>query len=106
MTDRKSYAPDDVVRWLLRLLLAVLLVAAVTGVGYLVVLSPLKLRELLRAYFDSEIPRMYWERHGDWHNPRRRWPRREQFEAIVNEEYLCAIKTGPPARCYEAATTR
>ncbi|WP_238010628.1 DUF6082 family protein [Dactylosporangium sp. AC04546] len=220
MADRKSYAPDDVVRWLLRLLLAVLLVAAVTGVCYLVVLSPLliyafydddrdwarlgdmgqaygpasallstvallvvaasllvqrnnfrhmlradhrrrtretvmmsmaepayaqcwgarfapahvderlfffasfvllnwsfawedrlinepKLRELLRAYFDSEIPRMYWERHGDWHNPRRRWPRREQFEAIVNEEYLCAIKSGSPSRRYEpAAATR
>jgi hypothetical protein len=60
-----------------------------------------KLRQLLKAYFDSEVPRMYWERNGDWHQPRRRWPRRMRFLDIVNEEYLSAIKAGPPARPYE-----
>lgn len=61
-------------------------------------ISELKLRELLRAFFGSEIPRMYWERNGEWQQPRRRWPRRQRFLAVVNEEYLRAIKKGPPAR--------
>jgi len=33
------------------------------------ILNEPELRTLLRTYFDSEVPRMYWERHGDWHAP-------------------------------------
>ncbi|MFI5915937.1 DUF6082 family protein [Dactylosporangium sp. NPDC051541] len=68
------------------------------------VINERELRVNLRSYFDSEVPRMYWERYGDWHDPQRRWPRRDRFRAIVNEEYLRAIKNGPPARCHEPMT--
>jgi hypothetical protein len=67
-------------------------------------LAEARLRDLLKAYFDSEVPRMYWERNGDWNQLRRRWPRRVRFLDIVNEEYLTAIKGGPPARGYEPLT--
>lgn len=69
-------------------------------------ISEPKLRQLLRAFFSSEVPRMYWERNGDWHQPRRRWPRRRRFLDIVNEEYLRAIKAGPPARPHEPLPVR
>ncbi|MEU7868746.1 DUF6082 family protein [Dactylosporangium sp. NPDC049140] len=65
------------------------------------VLNERELRVLLRTYFDSEVPRMYWERHGNWPDPQRRWPRRKRFQAIVNEEYLRAIKSGPATRAHE-----
>jgi len=61
-------------------------------------------REYLKVFFDSEIPRMYWERHGDWHRPRRRLTRSDRFFALVNDEYLTAIKAGPPSREHEPMT--
>ena len=59
-------------------------------------------RDYLRKFFDSEVPRIFWEKYGDWH---RRGPvrnRRDQFRAMADEEYLWALRGGPPSRSYEA----
>lgn len=60
-------------------------------------------RDYLRQFFDSEVPRMFWERHGDWHQPRRTLTRADQFIALMDSEYLCALKAGPPSRSYEVS---
>jgi hypothetical protein len=58
-------------------------------------------RSFMRQFFGSEVPRMFWERHGDWHHPRRTLNRTDRFIALMNEEYLRAVKAGPPTRLYE-----
>jgi hypothetical protein len=63
-------------------------------------LTEVQARQFLRSFFDSEVPRMYWERHGDWHHPRLTLTRSDRFIAMMNEEYLRAIKGGPPSRCH------
>jgi len=62
-------------------------------------------RSYARKFFDSEVPRMFWERHGDWHLPRRTLTHADRFIAIMNEEYLRAIKAGPPSRPYQPPDT-
>jgi uncharacterized membrane protein len=58
-------------------------------------------RAYLRSFFDSEVPRMFWERTGDWHRPGPARTHRDQFRMIVNEEYLRALHAGPPSRLFE-----
>ena len=56
-------------------------------------------RALVKNFFDSQIPRMYWERNGSWPEPRSRAGR---FATILDEEFLRAIRSGPPVRPFEA----
>lgn len=58
-------------------------------------------REYLRSFFESEVPRLFFERHGDWHRSGEIKPGRARFSDFANEEYLRAIKAGPPIRRYE-----
>ncbi|WP_159079267.1 DUF6082 family protein [Plantactinospora sp. BC1] len=58
-------------------------------------------RNFLAQFFDSEVPRLFWQRHGDWHLYRKPRTRAARFMALVNEEYLRAVKVGPPSRPYE-----
>ncbi len=58
-------------------------------------------RSFIRQFFDSEVPRMFWERHGDWHHPRRTLTHADRFIELMNQEYLRAIKAGPPSRAYD-----
>lgn len=58
-------------------------------------------RGFLRNFFASEVPRLFWQRYGDWHLSTKSRTRRERFMAMVNEEYLHAVKEGSPARVYE-----
>jgi len=58
-------------------------------------------REYLQGFFDSEVPRRFFEEHGDWHRRGRDRTHRERFHEFANEEYLRAIKAGPPRRRYE-----
>lgn len=59
-------------------------------------------RTFLRQFFDSEVPRRYWEHHGDWHMPRERRSSRENFHELVNDEFLRMRKSGlPPSRRME-----
>jgi hypothetical protein len=55
-------------------------------------------RSYLANFFDSEIPRLFWQIHGDWHMQGKARNRRERFLAMTNEEYLRAVKGGPPSR--------
>ncbi|GAA0468291.1 hypothetical protein Ade02nite_79160 [Paractinoplanes deccanensis] len=64
-------------------------------------MSETQTRRFLANFFDSEVPRRFWELHGDWHETVKARSRREQFLAIVNEEYLRATKGGPPSRARE-----
>lgn len=54
----------------------------------------------------SEVPRLFFERHGDWHRRGRNRTHRELFQEFANEEYLRAIKAGPPHRRYERYPSR
>jgi hypothetical protein len=58
-------------------------------------------RAYLQSFFDSEVPRMFWERTGDWHRAGPARNHRDQFRAIVNEEYLRALHAGAPSRPFE-----
>lgn len=62
-------------------------------------------RAYLSSFFDSEVPRMFWERHGPLHHPRVTLTRDDRFNAMMNEEYLRAIRGGPPSRSYQPLTT-
>ena len=55
-------------------------------------------RASLANFFDSEIPRCFWERHSVWHLQGGARNRRVQFLTMVNEEYLRALRGGPPSR--------
>jgi uncharacterized membrane protein len=61
-------------------------------------------RAYLQAFFDSEVPRMFWERTGDWHRPGSARTHRDRFRAMVNEEYLRALHSGAPSRSFEQFT--
>jgi hypothetical protein len=50
-------------------------------------------REYLRCFFD-------WHRRGQTRN------HRERFQEFANEEYLRALKSGPPLRRYERYPAR
>jgi hypothetical protein len=65
------------------------------------VIDETRVREYLRGFFDSEIPRMFWERHSEWHRRGRGRARREPFRDLINDEYLRALRTGPPSRSRE-----
>ena len=56
-------------------------------------------RTYAREFFKSAVPRMYWERYGTWHKPRRGIRR---LVTILDEEYLAAVKSGAPVRPYSA----
>jgi hypothetical protein len=58
-------------------------------------------RAYLQSFFDSEVPRIFWERTGDGHRPGPARNHRDQFRVILNEEYLRALRAGPPSRSYE-----
>jgi hypothetical protein len=58
-------------------------------------------REFIQTFFDSQLPRMFWERYGEWHHPTRTRTKADRFIALMNQEYLRAIKAGPPSRPYE-----
>jgi hypothetical protein len=62
------------------------------------VIDETRVREYLRGFFDAEIPRMFWEKHSEWHRRGRGHARREPFRDLVNAEYLRALRTGPPSR--------
>jgi hypothetical protein len=55
-------------------------------------------REYLRNFFDSEVPRLFWESHGDWHRRGVLRSPADRFRALINEEFLLAKKAGGPAR--------
>jgi hypothetical protein len=55
-------------------------------------------REYLKNFFDSEVPRLFWESHGDWHRPGAMRSPADRFRALINEEFLLAKKSGPPSR--------
>jgi hypothetical protein len=59
-------------------------------------------RQYLANFFDSEVPRRFWEMHGDWHRRGAQRGRREEFRDLVNDEYLLAVRSGPPARVHES----
>jgi uncharacterized protein DUF6082 len=63
-------------------------------------------REYLRCFFDSEVPRLFFEKYGDWHRRGQTRNHRERFQEFANEEYLRAIKSGPPLRRYERYPAR
>jgi Family of unknown function (DUF6082) len=63
-------------------------------------------REYLRNFFDSEVPRLFFEQHGDWHRRGSNRTHGEQFQEFANEEYLRAVKAGPPPRRYERHAAR
>jgi hypothetical protein len=65
------------------------------------VIDETRVREYLRGFFDAEIPRMFWEKHSEWHRRGRGRGRREPFRDLVNDEYLRALRTGPPSRSRE-----
>lgn len=69
-------------------------------------LSEHEARDFLRLFFDSEVPRLFWQRHGSWHRYRRARSRSGRFLTMVNEEYLSAVRSGPPARSYEPSSHR
>ncbi|MEV6844714.1 DUF6082 family protein [Actinoplanes sp. NPDC051411] len=58
-------------------------------------------REYLKNFFDSEIPRLFWESHGDWHRRGAARSPADRFRELVNEEFLLAKKGGAPSRAYE-----
>jgi hypothetical protein len=58
-------------------------------------------RNYLRLFFDSEVPRLFWQRHGDWNLYRKTRSRTGRFMALINEEYLTAARSGPPSRPYD-----
>jgi len=62
------------------------------------VIDETRVREYLRGFFDAEIPRMFWEKHSEWHRRGRGRSRREPFRDLVNDEYLRALRAGPPSR--------
>ncbi|MBE1486403.1 DUF6082 family protein [Plantactinospora soyae] len=64
-------------------------------------LSEREARNFLKSFFDSEVPRLFWQRHGDWHLYRKARTRAGRFMILINEEYLGAIKSGPPSRSHE-----
>ena len=61
-------------------------------------------RAYLQTFFDSEVPRMFWERTGDWHRPGPARNHRDRFRVMVNEEYLRALRAGAPGRSFEQFT--
>lgn len=67
-------------------------------------LTELRAREYLRAFFDSEVPRLFWAQHGNWHKFETSEDARDEFAELVNQEYLIAIRGGLPARCVEPST--
>jgi uncharacterized membrane protein len=76
-------------------------------------LSERQARASLSSFFDSEVPRMFWERNGHFHHSRLTRTKADRFIAMMDEEYLRATRTGPPSRPYEpipptsaVATTR
>jgi len=64
-------------------------------------LSEAQARVYLAAFFQSEIPRLFWHRHGRWQMKAKLTNRRARFVVIINEEYLQAIHLGPPTRARE-----
>ncbi|MBM2623796.1 hypothetical protein JIG36_50740 [Actinoplanes sp. LDG1-06] len=65
------------------------------------VIDEAQAREYLRSFFDSEVPRMFWEKHSEWHRRKHGRRRREHFRDLVNDEYLRALRAGPPSRSRE-----
>jgi len=58
-------------------------------------------RDYLKNFFDSEIPRLFWESHGDWHRRGVLRSPADRFRELINEEFLLAKKAGPPSRSRE-----
>ncbi|MEU8606407.1 DUF6082 family protein [Actinoplanes sp. NPDC048791] len=65
------------------------------------VLDETQAREYLRAFFDAEVPRMFWEKHSEWHRRGHGRGHREHFRDLVNDEYLRALRAGRPSRSRE-----
>jgi len=65
------------------------------------VLDEPQARGYLQRFFDSEIPRLFWEAHGDWHRRGSTVDGTSDFRALINEEFLRAKKAGPPSRVRE-----
>jgi hypothetical protein len=55
-------------------------------------------RAYLASFFQSEIPRLFWQQHGQWQLHAKLTSRRARFVMMINEEYLKAIHSGPPVR--------
>lgn len=64
-------------------------------------LSEAQARAYLASFFQSEIPRRFWQRHGDLQMQAKLTSWRARFVVLVNEEYLRAMNAGPPARTHE-----
>jgi hypothetical protein len=64
-------------------------------------LSEAQARGYLSSFFQSEIPRLFWQQHGQWQMHAKLTNRRARFVVMINEEYLRAIHAGPPARARE-----
>jgi hypothetical protein len=64
-------------------------------------LSETQARAYLAKFFDSEIPRLFWQQHGQFQMQAKLTNRRARFVIMINEEYLRAIHSGPPARLRE-----
>jgi hypothetical protein len=61
-------------------------------------LSEPQARAYLASFFQSEIPRLFWHQHGQWHMQAKLTNRRARFVVMINEEYLRAIHSRPPTR--------
>jgi hypothetical protein len=64
-------------------------------------LSEAQARAYLASFFESEIPRLFWQQHGQWQMQAKLTNRRARFVVMINEEYLRAIHDGPPTRARE-----
>jgi hypothetical protein len=64
-------------------------------------LSDTQARGYLASFFQSEIPRLFWQQHGEWQMQAKLTNRRARFVVMINEEYLRATNAGPPARARE-----
>jgi hypothetical protein len=64
-------------------------------------LSEAQARAYLTSFFQSEIPRLFWHQHGHLQMQAKFTNRRARFVVMINEEYLRAIRMGPPTRTRE-----
>ncbi|GAA4679439.1 DUF6082 family protein [Phytohabitans rumicis] len=58
-----------------------------------------QIRTYARTLFDSEVPRLYWQRFGGLRSNAR--PQERSFYRIINDEYVKAVTAGPPSRPFE-----
>jgi hypothetical protein len=63
------------------------------------IVSEEQIRTYAELQFESEVPRLYWERFGGLRSSAR--SRERAFYRIINNAFLKAVHAGPPSRLYE-----